>query len=136
MPPHLANSAVSVFLHAYLQHRMINSGFGAFHYVDCIAHKANKRSAMEYVANLYHIPMHRCAAAGDSGNDLLMLAGGDHHAIVMSNCQADVKAWAQSAAADHPGWIHQPRRRFAAGLVDGLTDILNAMHVTAGQQRR
>ena len=37
--------------------------------------KGGKLNALEYVRTLFGIPTDRCVAAGDSGNDILMLAG-------------------------------------------------------------
>lgn len=40
-----------------------------------IAVRGGKLQALEYVRSLFGIPRNRCIAAGDSGNDILMLAG-------------------------------------------------------------
>ena len=37
--------------------------------------RAGKLEALEYVRTLYGVPKERCVAAGDSGNDILMLEG-------------------------------------------------------------
>ena len=37
--------------------------------------RGGKLEALEYVRTLYNVPKERCVAAGDSGNDILMLAG-------------------------------------------------------------
>lgn len=37
--------------------------------------RAGKLEALEYVRTLYGVPRERCVAAGDSGNDILMLEG-------------------------------------------------------------
>lgn len=37
--------------------------------------RAGKHEALEYVRTLYGVPKDRCVAAGDSGNDILMLEG-------------------------------------------------------------
>ena len=51
------------------------SGVGSWRYVDCVAIRAGKLQALEYVRTLYGVPLDRCVAAGDSGNDILMLEG-------------------------------------------------------------
>ena len=40
-----------------------------------IAVKGGKFEALEYVRTLFGVPRERCVAAGDSGNDILMLEG-------------------------------------------------------------
>ena len=60
---------------ARLQVRIIVSGVGQWRYVDCVAIRAGKLQALEYVRTLYGVPLNRCVAAGDSGNDILMLEG-------------------------------------------------------------
>ena len=57
------------------QVRIIISGVGSWRYVDCVAIRAGKLQALEYVRTLYGVPLDRCVAAGDSGNDILMLEG-------------------------------------------------------------
>ncbi len=58
-----------------LQVRIIVSGVGDYRYVDCVAIKAGKQEALEYIRTLFNIPLTHCMAAGDSGNDILMLEG-------------------------------------------------------------
>lgn len=55
--------------------RIIVSGQGSWRYVDCVAIRAGKLEALEYVRLMYGVPLNRCVAAGDSGNDILMLEG-------------------------------------------------------------
>jgi hydroxymethylpyrimidine pyrophosphatase-like HAD family hydrolase len=61
--------------------------------VDCIAKKAGKGRAMVYLASKFGVSLEDVVAAGDSGNDLLMLGRlpeGCHPAIVMSNSHPEV----------------------------------------------
>ena len=58
-----------------VQVRIIVSGQGSWRYVDCVAIRAGKLEALEYVRLMYGVPLNRCVAAGDSGNDILMLEG-------------------------------------------------------------
>lgn len=51
------------------------SGTGDWRYVDVTAARAGKLAALEYVRQLYGVHHSRCVAAGDSGNDTLMLGG-------------------------------------------------------------
>ncbi len=55
--------------------RIITSGTGGWRYVDCVSVRGGKLEALEYVRTLFGVPRDRCAAAGDSGNDILMLEG-------------------------------------------------------------
>ena len=61
------------------QVRIITSGMGSWRYVDCVSIHGGKLEALEYVRTLFSIPRERCVAAGDSGNDILMLEGAFPH---------------------------------------------------------
>ena len=63
-----------------VQVQVIVSGTGAWRYVDCVSVHGGKLNALEHVRRLFNVPQSRTVAAGDSGNDILMLAGG-HHAL-------------------------------------------------------
>lgn len=72
---------------------MVASIGGEWRYVDCIAKNAGKGRAMVYLASKFGIALEDVVAAGDSGNDLLMLGKlheGHHPAIVMSNSHPEV----------------------------------------------
>lgn len=72
---------------------MVASIGGDWRYVDCIAKNAGKGRAMVYLASKFGIALEDVVAAGDSGNDLLMLQRlpeGNHPAIVMSNSHPEV----------------------------------------------
>ena len=60
------------------QVRIIESGTGAGRYVDCVSIRGGKLEALERVRTLFGVPRDRCCAAGDSGNDILMLEGARH----------------------------------------------------------
>jgi hydroxymethylpyrimidine pyrophosphatase-like HAD family hydrolase len=78
---------------------MVASIGGEWRYVDCISAHAGKGRAMIYVASRYGITTGDVVAAGDSGNDLLMLGpvdGAYHPAIVMSNSHPEVWEWYNS----------------------------------------
>lgn len=51
------------------------SGTGDWRYVDVTSFRAGKLAALEYVRTLFGVHHSRCVAAGDSGNDTLMLGG-------------------------------------------------------------
>ncbi|DBB07742.1 TPA: hypothetical protein ACH3X3_009162 [Trebouxia sp. C0006] len=80
------------FQHHDVQVRIIVSGVGDYRYVDCVAIKAGKQEALEYIRALFNIPLTHCMAAGDSGNDILMLEG-QHQAIIVSNAQQELLDW-------------------------------------------
>jgi sucrose-phosphate synthase len=76
----------------------VSSIGGEWRYVDCIAKNAGKGRAMVYLASKFGVSLEDVVAAGDSGNDLLMLGRlpeGCHPAIVMSNSHPEVSgpAW-------------------------------------------
>ena len=55
--------------------QMIVSGAGDYKYLDILSVHGGKRNAMEYVRSIFGISSERVVAAGDSGNDILMLEG-------------------------------------------------------------
>lgn len=55
--------------------QMIVSGAGDYKYLDILSVHGGKRKAMEYVRSIFGIRPERVVAAGDSGNDILMLEG-------------------------------------------------------------
>ena len=52
--------------------------------MDCVAVRGGKLEALEYIRSMYAIAADRCVAAGDSGNDTLMLMG-KNKGIVVGN---------------------------------------------------
>lgn len=117
------------------QAHIITSGMGDWRYVDCVAINGGKYQALEYIRNTYRIPKERCMAAGDSGNDILMLQGAVEHAFIHIQCIT-------IAAGGHPSvvvgnaqpelvnWlVQQPQQdskvlfaegMFARGIIEGL----------------
>lgn len=76
---------------------IISSGQGDWRYLDLVSRQAGKRESLEYVARRCGFPLEHTVACGDSGNDILMLAG-DSRAIVVGNAQGDLRRW----VADNP----------------------------------
>ena len=72
--------------------KIIVSGAGPWRYMDCVAGRAGKLEALEYVRRRFKMPSDRTVACGDSGNDQLMLAG-KHRSIIVGNAQSDLLAW-------------------------------------------
>ncbi|CAD7701685.1 unnamed protein product [Ostreobium quekettii] len=105
-------------LHNGLQVQTICSGAGEWRYVDCVPKNGGKLKALEFVRRLYGIARGRCVAAGDSGNDILML-NGENPAIVVGNAQDGLREWL----------LHQPQAerviyteaRLAKGILEGLS---------------
>lgn len=102
---------------AGVQVRVITSGNGEWRYVDCVSIRAGKLEAMEYVRTLYGIPRSRCVAAGDSGNDILMLEG-ENRALIVGNAQPELQDWLlQQPQTDRIVYTNAPG---AAGILEGL----------------
>lgn len=82
----------ALFASADVEVKIIVSGEGAWRYVDCVAFRGGKQESLEYLRKHYGMPLERTVAAGDSGNDVLML-GGKHQALIVGNCQPDLLKW-------------------------------------------
>jgi hydroxymethylpyrimidine pyrophosphatase-like HAD family hydrolase len=96
---------------------MIISGSGSHRYLDCVSVKAGKEKALQYVREQYNIPEHLCVAAGDSGNDVLMLEG-DHPGIVVGNAQPELVKWLVQQPQD--GKVVYAEAAYADGILEGL----------------
>jgi len=79
---------------------IISSGAGDWRYLDIVSRQAGKRESLEFVARAEGFPLERTVACGDSGNDILMLAG-ESKAIVVGNAQEDLRRWVE----DNPGAV-------------------------------
>eukprot|EP00879_Flechtneria_rotunda_P013041 GHRR01013620.1.p1 GENE.GHRR01013620.1~~GHRR01013620.1.p1 ORF type:complete len:568 (+),score=192.54 GHRR01013620.1:869-2572(+) len=144
---HVLNDLVSQWsqglMEAGVQHQMVASIGGDWRYVDCIAINAGKGRAMAYLAARFGIALEDVVAAGDSGNDLLMLGRlteGNHPAIVMSNSHPEVWDWLARCSPEERSWIYTPKAERAAGLVEGLkaiiADKLAAQHARQLQEQQ
>jgi len=116
----IIDSLKAGFATSGVQARIITSGTGGWRYVDCVSIRAGKLEALEYVRTLYGVPKERCVAAGDSGNDILMLEG-ENRALVVGNAQPELQAWLinqpqndRIVYTDSPG---------AAGIIEGLARL-------------
>ena len=110
----------ALFATAHCEARIIVSGVGGWRYVDVVAAGAGKLEALEYVRKLYRMPHERTVAAGDSGNDQLML-GGKHYSLLVGNSQPDLLAW----HLDQPqtGRCVLTDEHGAAGILEGLARL-------------
>lgn len=97
--------------------RVIVSGNGSHRYVDCVPMAAGKEKALQFLRAKYDIPEHYCVAAGDSGNDILMLDG-DHPGIVVGNAQAELLSWLVRQPQD--GKVLLADSYYADGIMEGL----------------
>lgn len=97
--------------------RLIASGNGSHRYVDCVPRVAGKEKALQYLRDKFDIPDHYCVAAGDSGNDILMLEG-NHPAIVVGNAQPELLAWL--AYQPQTGKVLLTDAIYADGIMEGL----------------
>ncbi|KAF6261527.1 sucrose-6F-phosphate phosphohydrolase-domain-containing protein [Scenedesmus sp. NREL 46B-D3] len=123
---------------AGVQHQFVSSIGGEWRYVDCIAKNAGKGRAMAYLAEKFGVALEDAVAAGDSGNDLLMLGRlpeGCHPAIVMSNSHPEVWDWLARITPEERAWIYTPKAERAAGIVEGLKAIV-AVKLKAHAERR
>ncbi|KAF6261522.1 sucrose-6F-phosphate phosphohydrolase-domain-containing protein [Scenedesmus sp. NREL 46B-D3] len=100
-----------------LQARIIVSGAGDWRYVDVVHRLAGKLEALEWVRAVYGVPLQRCATAGDSCNDILMLDG-KMPGIVVGNAQKELVRWYHEQN-DH-GRIVLTDKPEAAGVLEGL----------------
>lgn len=114
---HLQHSLSQAFKKEGLEVRIIVSGSGDWRYIDCVPATAGKQEALEYVRSLFAIPKHKCVAAGDSGNDILMLEG-DHPSIVVGNAQQELVSWLLRQPQDKQ--IVYTDQCYADGILEGL----------------
>lgn len=89
-------------------------------FLDVLPEKASKGHAVEYVAGRLGVPMDRVAAAGDSGNDLCMLALAGQP-IVVGNHAPELEAQALPAQA------YFAEKPHAEGIVEGLKRAQNEL---------
>jgi len=100
-----------------LQARIITSGSGDWRYVDAVSRKAGKLEALEWVREMYNVPLKRCATAGDSCNDILMLDG-KMPAIIVGNAQPELVTWYHQQ--NDEGRIVLAHKPDAGGVLEGL----------------
>lgn len=100
-----------------LQARIITSGAGDWRYLDVVQRLAGKLEALEWVRQVYGVPVERCVTAGDSCNDILMLDG-PMDAIIVGNAQDELVAWYH--LQDDGGRIVLTDKPEAAGVLEGL----------------
>ena len=80
---------------------------------------------MEYIQTRYGFSASRTVAAGDSGNDVLMMSGA-HPAIVVANAQPDLMHWLQSEDGQHglrTSRIVVASKHEALGVLEGLQKL-------------
>eukprot|EP00879_Flechtneria_rotunda_P014431 GHRR01015079.1.p1 GENE.GHRR01015079.1~~GHRR01015079.1.p1 ORF type:complete len:701 (+),score=242.04 GHRR01015079.1:231-2333(+) len=100
-----------------LQSRIITSGAGDWRYVDVVHKLAGKLEALEWVRQVYGVPVERCVTAGDSCNDILMLDG-KMPAVVVGNAQEELVSWYHEQ--NDRGRIVLTDKPEAAGVLEGL----------------
>lgn len=120
--------------------QLIVSGAGEYKYLDILSVHGGKRKAMDYVRSIFDIRPERVVAAGDSGNDILMLEGaeclkyrtcrvwalcehdgysaGESPGIVVGNAQPLLLDWAVKQKQD--GRIVLADKPLAHGILEGL----------------
>eukprot|EP00892_Ulva_mutabilis_P007092 jgi/Ulvmu1/4755/UM020_0040.1 len=97
--------------------QMIVSGAGDYKYLDVLSIHGGKRNAMEYVRSIFGISPERVVAAGDSGNDILMLEG-ESPGIVVGNAQPLLLDWAVKQKQN--GRVVLADKPLAHGILEGL----------------
>jgi len=100
--------------------KLIVSGTMEWRYLDCVSGNAGKHAALEHLRSMYGIAVDRCVAAGDSGNDILMLEG-DNPAIVVGNAQPALMEWAVRQPQD--GRVVVADAGVADGVLEGLARL-------------
>lgn len=103
-----------------LNFKLIVSGTMEWRYLDCVSGNAGKHAALEHLRSMYGIAVDRCVAAGDSGNDILMLEG-QNPAIVVGNAQASLMEWAVRQPQD--GRVVVADAEVADGVLEGLARL-------------
>jgi len=103
-----------------IEPKIIVSGTGEWRYMDVVAARGGKLAALEYVSALFRIPLDRCVAAGDSGNDALMLSG-SNPSIVVGNAQAELMDWVCRQSQD--GRLVVADAPMARGVLEGLARL-------------
>jgi len=97
--------------------QIIISGNGDWRYVDVVSAQGGKLAALEYVRALFGIAAEQCVAAGDSGNDALML-GGANPAVVVGNAQDELLEWVMKQPQD--GRLVVADQEMAQGVLEGM----------------
>lgn len=100
-----------------INYKLICSGTMDWRYLDCVSGNAGKHAALEHMRTLYGVSVDRCVAAGDSGNDILMLEG-SNPAIVVGNAQQALVEWVVCQPQD--GRIVVADATLADGVLEGL----------------
>lgn len=100
-----------------ISYKLICSGTMDWRYLDCVSGNAGKHAALEHMRTLYGVSIDRCVAAGDSGNDILMLEG-SNPAIVVGNAQQALVEWVVRQPQD--GRIVVADATLADGVLEGL----------------
>lgn len=97
-------------------------------YMDVINADAGKLGGLRHVCKELgdEFAPERCVMAGDSGNDLDALEhDGPEKAIVVNNCQVELKSFWQRLNDDKPGQtrVVKTKKNCAAGVVEGLQSL-------------
>jgi len=112
---------------ASVQANIITSGHGDWRFLDIVPIKAGKLEALNYVRKQYNFPVGSTVACGDSGNDILMLAG-ENPAIVVGNAQPDLRRWVEERRKVEPAGgagggkerLFVAKKHEAHGILEGL----------------
>ncbi|KAK9810564.1 hypothetical protein WJX73_000994 [Symbiochloris irregularis] len=100
-----------------LKVQVIVSGAGDWRYVDCVSGQGGKLQALEHVRTMFSIPRSHCMSAGDSGNDILMLEGGNP-GVIVGNAQPELLDWLVTQKQDKR--LRLADAHLAYGILEGL----------------
>ena len=106
-----------------IKYKAIVSGKGEWRFLDLVPEKAGKLAALEFVRTSLGFTSDATMACGDSGNDMDMLDGGGHHAVVVGNAQEDLMKWAVGEEGGRGGGQNAliiTRGHRAYGILEGL----------------
>ena len=117
---------MEIIVTCYLPAETDSGCAAAYRYLDLVSLRAGKRESLEYVAEAQGFPLDRTVACGDSGNDILMLAG-ENKAIAVGNAQGDLRQWLEMVPADmeegpggEPARVRATQACEAEGILEGL----------------
>lgn len=124
-PEHQSGVKVSYFLHheelapdieARLRQREVRGKvlFSGGRFLDVIPERAGKAAAVEHLLRRWGLPRSSVLAAGDSGNDLDLLAHPDFLGVAVGNARPEL----QSAIEDDES-VHMAALPFAQGVLEG-----------------
>lgn len=109
--------------------------------LDILPVSANKKHAIEFVMNLYHFSLSETVFAGDSGNDISVMAS-PIHSVLVANASNDVKQKALETARMNneeesfyiaKGDFLGMNGNYSAGILEGIVHYMPAIESWLGE---